>query len=174
MLISKRHYFKRIITQNIGLWNTMLTNLIWNNFISCIFTTLIMKMRTYSCVYTFTEGVVWASEATFNSDIIKIHRKQYFMVAWKVVFVFYHKYFFSFLVVCASDFTKRCVTLVFGQNPYSTWVIVTCFLTFQCILFAFGFVQHSPHILSTKNPPKIFSKNTTLRVNMLKLYQAIG
>lgn len=37
-------------------------------------------------VYHF-EGVVWASEATFNSDIIKIHSKQYFMVAWKVVFV---------------------------------------------------------------------------------------
>lgn len=140
MLISKRHYFKRIITQNIGLWNTMLTNLIWNNFISCIFTTLIMKMRTYSCVYTFTEGVVWASEATFNSDIIKIHRKQYFIVAWKVVFVFYHKYFFHFWL-----------------SVYR--ILQSVVLQFQCILFAFGFVQHSPHILSTKNPPKIIFKD---------------
>lgn len=145
MLISKRHYFKRIITQNIGLWNTMLTNLIWNNFISCI-----MKMRTNSCVYTFTEGVVWASEATFNSDIIKIHRKQYFMVAWKVVFVFYHKYFFHFWL-----------------SVYR--ILQNVVLQFQCILFAFGFVQHSPHILSTKNPPKIFSKITTLRVKMIKI-----
>lgn len=140
----------------------MLTNLIWNNFISCIFTTLIMKMRTYSCVYNFTEGVVWASEATFNSDIIKIHSKQYFMVAWKVVFVFYHKYFFHLWI---GFYKTLCYISIWSKPLFN---LGDCYLFFNismyivCIWICSTF---SPHFINKKSPQNIFKDYYFTRKN---------
>lgn len=143
----------------------MLTNLIWNNFISCIFTTLIMKMRTYSCVYTFTEGVVWASEATFNSDIIKIHRNSISWLPEKLCLFFIISIFFISGCLCIGFYKTLCYISIWSKPLFN---LGDCYLFFNismyivCIWICSTF---SPHFINKKSPQNIFKDYYFTRKN---------